>query len=745
MRAYLARFLLILCASGLARATAEERWAFAPPQDAFADGALLDLRPLNERVAGESGFVRESSDGNGFALGNGEPVRFWATNVGSGPGTPEEMARLARFMAKRGVNMVRVFGQISPDMGKNHDAPITEANHGAIDKIWRMVAAMKKEGIYSVISPYWVCSVGKIPASWGIKTDGPQDAWGYLFFDAQMQKGFKAWMKALYAETNPYTGMPLAKDPSVAVIQLQNEDSILFWTFMGNFGGKGEAWKEISSQFAIWAKRKYGGLDQAIAAWKGERAPGDDPAQGRLGFYQMWEITNQPPGPKGDRMADQVAFLADTMFDFNKMMGDYLHRELGCRQLINAGNWRTADTVKMQDLEHWSYTANEVLDAHYYVGGAHVGPDSGWAINAGDHYTNLSCILDPRSLPINIKQVAGHPFIETESTWTIPDLYQSEGPALVAAYSSLTEFGPLFWNGGGGGAPGWDGAMFPFGPKAAKWAMQNPMGLGQFPAAALMYRRGYVQHGAVAVHEERTLDDLAHERTTLIAEEKAFDPNRDQEKIPSRSTVRTSVDPLAFLVGRVEVVLGGKADPAKNSAVPLAKYIDASKREVTSITGELRLDWGKGVFTVDTPKAQVAAGFLGKNGPVALSDVRIEARNPYITVMVVSLDGAPLKSSAKVLVQIGTTCRTTGWQDHAAAFTVDKQTLDGFQVDNVGNNPWAVEKADGSLTIANPTLSTATILDANGMAAGQAACHAERGSLTLPLPGDALYLLLTGK
>ncbi len=487
MRIRLVPILLAAC-SAFVPLTGEERWAFSPAQDAFAGDALLDLRSLNEKVAGESGFVKESPDGGDFVFGNGKPARFWATNVGTGPGTPEEMARTARFLAKRGVNMARIFGQISPDMGKNPNAAITDANLAVIDQIWRMEAALKKEGIYSVISPYWVCSVGNIPASWGIGGDGPQSAFGYLFFNERMQTGFKAWMKALYATVNPYTGMPMARDPAVAVIQLQNEDSMLFWTFMGVFGGKGEAFTEVSRQFGTWAAKKYGSLDAAKAAWKGESANGDDFAHGSLGFYQMWEITNQPNGPKGDRMADQVAFAADTMHGFNKMMGTYLHQELGCKQLINAGNWRTADTVKLQDLEHWSYTANEVIDTHYYVGGAHVGPDSGWAIDPGDHYTNLSCILDPRSFPLNIKQVVGHPFIETESSWTIPDLYQSEGPAMVAAYSALTGFGAFFWNGGGGGAPGWDGAMFPFAPKAAKWAMQNPMGLGQFPAAAVMYR-----------------------------------------------------------------------------------------------------------------------------------------------------------------------------------------------------------------------------------------------------------------
>ena len=51
-------------------------WAFEHPQDTFKPGALLDLRPLNEKEAGQSGFVRLGPDGNGFASGDGKPAAF---------------------------------------------------------------------------------------------------------------------------------------------------------------------------------------------------------------------------------------------------------------------------------------------------------------------------------------------------------------------------------------------------------------------------------------------------------------------------------------------------------------------------------------------------------------------------------------------------------------------------------------------------------------------------------------------
>ena len=83
-------------------------WAFNPPQDKYADNALLDLRGLNEKVAGEKGFVRLSEDGNSFLLGDGTPVRFWATASDFGQaGGADKLDQHFRFLAKLGVNLVR--------------------------------------------------------------------------------------------------------------------------------------------------------------------------------------------------------------------------------------------------------------------------------------------------------------------------------------------------------------------------------------------------------------------------------------------------------------------------------------------------------------------------------------------------------------------------------------------------------------------------------------------------------------
>ncbi|MCK4750708.1 MAG: hypothetical protein KAT15_26805, partial [Bacteroidales bacterium] len=129
-------------------------WEFNYPGDRFTEDALLDLRYMNESEAGEHGFIRLSEDGRSFVRGDGEAIRFWPVNGGGSTArmSDEDLAWHARFLSKQGVNMNRWHGSINPG-GKGTD--IFEVDTAEVNNIWRFVAAMKKEGIYSTISPFW--------------------------------------------------------------------------------------------------------------------------------------------------------------------------------------------------------------------------------------------------------------------------------------------------------------------------------------------------------------------------------------------------------------------------------------------------------------------------------------------------------------------------------------------------------------------------------------------------------------
>ncbi|MEL7238758.1 MAG: hypothetical protein AAGK78_07835, partial [Planctomycetota bacterium] len=150
-----AAFVALCLAAATASSVAAEpkTWPFEPGKDTLSPDALLDLRHMNEDVAGETGWIALSDDGNSFVRGDGEPIRFWAVNTYLQDSLDEdELFEHFEFLAKRGVNMVRWHGQLPTQV---EGSAITDINEKALDDLHKMVAAAKKAGIYVTVSPYY--------------------------------------------------------------------------------------------------------------------------------------------------------------------------------------------------------------------------------------------------------------------------------------------------------------------------------------------------------------------------------------------------------------------------------------------------------------------------------------------------------------------------------------------------------------------------------------------------------------
>jgi hypothetical protein len=721
-------------------------WAFNPAPDKFTPDALLDLRSLNEKVAGEKGFLRLSEDGNSFVLGDGTPVRFWALDSDAEL-KQADLERHCRFLAKLGVNMARIGFTVCDN---KDGAPITAVDDKAIDNAMRFVATAKKYGIYTLITPFWANTPA--PASWGLEGVAKQSVWGLMFFNQKLQDAYKTWVKELYTRPNPYDGgLPLSQEPAVGIIQIQNEDGMFFWTMQG----LPELQRRIlEKQFGDWLLKKYGSLDAAKAAWNGFSQPGDDFGAGIVAMINeqamTWEMIQPRQDGAATRMRDEVEFIARLQHAFYADMEDYYRNQLGCRQLINACNWKSADPVLLEDLERWTYTANEVIALNRYCGVIHEGPNNGYRIDPGHLFANQPVVLDPLSFPGADKQIVGHPFIITETAWVRPARYQSAAPFLAAVYSSLTGVDTFFWFAVRGDATWqldprkmwWHVSDADAGYAIDKWTCSVPQDMGMWPANALAFRMGYVEPASEpVVHEERSLSDMWDRTVPIISEEGKYDPNRDKGQFAPASPIKQQVDPLAFMVGPVEVKYDG--DPARTRVADLTPYIDRANGIVRSVTGQIGLNYKLGVCAVNAPRYQGVAGFLKSGGGhYILSDVSIASSNEYAAVSVVPLDGQPLAASRRVLVQVGTVVRPTDWRVEPATFKANDQDIDGYRIVTTGKPPLRVANTEVTLTIANPALSKATLLDVGGYASRQVPVQAAGGTLTVQLPPDTMYLVL---
>ena len=170
----------------------------------------------------------------------------------------------------------------------------------------------------------------------------------------------------------------------------------MFWT-MQRVQGPQRAL--LRQQYHAWAAKKYGSAAAALKAWGGSKHKNDSGAE--FGLHSIWELTERRGNKQ--RLADQMEFYGHTMYEFNKEIGRYLKEDLGCQHVVNAGNWKTGNQIRMLDTERYSYTANGVIGANKYYGSGHKGPKAGYKIMTDDWFANKSATIAWRGLPTNVQ------------------------------------------------------------------------------------------------------------------------------------------------------------------------------------------------------------------------------------------------------------------------------------------------------------------------------------------------------
>ena len=684
-------------------------WAFEPNQDEFGKDALLDLRSLNEKRAGQNGPL--TAKGDDILLGDGKPVRFWAVNAGA-PDDDGQADYLAARLAKCGVNLTRIHGGVFDRSGNNPRA--IDTKH--LNRIHYAVKAYADQGIYVHLSTYFPLWL-QLKESDGIEGAAlGKNSFCLLMFEPKFQTMYRAWLTAVLTTKNPYTGKTLAEDPAVGFVEIQNEDSFFFWTFTPENLGSGP-WNRLEGLFAAWLTKAYGSTDKAVIAWGG----------GTVRLTGAWEMTgagySKAVPSEQKRARDQIRFLAELQHDFYAKTTDFIKKDLKFKGLVTGSNWITADDKFLGGLERWTYTATDVVDRHGYFGGKHEGdPSASWSVRPGHTYADKAAVLDPADTPLGYLQLAGRPHIHSEIAWNKPNRFTADGDLLLASYAGLQGIDGFFifataignWANDGGG----------------KWPMMMPGVLGQFPGAALQFRRGDLTPAPTVIRQVTSVEDQFALRSAGIVEGQNADFRAVEAPKAVDAGLTSAFDPLSYYVGRVERVVHG-VPGAPASAKPLARDLSANinrtTKTVTSITGQLLWNWGAGVVTVNSPKSQAVMGFLSKAGTVKLGDVSITAHNEYGTIQVISLDGLPLATSKNMLIQ---------------AFSEEKMA--GFKaangvIEDIGHAPITVRDIAATVTFANATGLQARALDEHGYSRAEIPIKA--GVCALPAAG--MYVIVT--
>lgn len=685
-----------------------------PGKDRF-EGALLDLRSLNEKTAGEKGGI--GVKGGEFIYRNtGEPVRFWGVN-----GPPdlhgEELAECARMLAKRGVNLVRLHGAV-------FDEKTGALKPEKIAHIHEVVAAMKKEGIYSHLSVYFpLWMKPENGPGWREGYDGNSHPFALLYFEPEFQKLYRSWLETLITKPGP-GGTTLAEEPAVMGVELVNEDSFFFWTF-DDKNVPAPQMEKLEKQFATWAVKKYGSLSKALDVWKYGHA---HDAEDRLGFRPLYQMFTE----KSERDQDTAAFLMETQRGFYESTIGWL-REKGFKGLVTASNWTTANNDIFGPLEKYSYTPGDFIDRHGYFSCDQQGDNAAWSIRDGHTYRDRSALrfeTEEAGKPLDFSHPAadpafnGKPSMISETTWNRPNRYRGEAPLFYAAYGALQGSDAVVHF----ALDSKDWSVKP-GYFMQPWTLMTPTQAGQFPAAALIFRKGLVREGEVVADVSLSLADAVGLKGSPLVPKANLDELR-KVKTPAAAQGEKGIDPLIYYTGRTSVQIGGEAKAPKLS--DLSKLIDRDGRKVTASNGDVALDYGKGVLTLRAPAAQGAIGNLKAAGAVSLPDLEIACPMDAAEIVAVALDGKPLASSGKILLQVMSEEKATGFTTEAAPHGQQKIT-------NIGSDPWLVKQFEGSVKFKRTDAAKlkVTPLDGNGMASGDAGSAA-----TITLRPDVPYYLI---
>ncbi|HEY8944040.1 MAG TPA: hypothetical protein VIM73_07255, partial [Polyangiaceae bacterium] len=581
----------------------------------------------------------------------------------------------ARRLAKVGVNLVRFHGRLW------EDPAIERLEPRSVERLHYLVHALKREGIYTALSIYFPHWLELDERRHGFLGYRGQRAYALLFFNERFQALYRGWWRQLLEEINPHTGRALARDPALAIVELVNEDSLLFGTFDAKFLPVAQM-ALVEEKFATWLSAKYGNLDEALMAWRGYRLREDAPAEGKMAMLPLWKVIRD----RTPRARDTVEFLVHLELELYRRMYRYLREDIGYRAAIVCGNWQTANAELLGALGKYSNAAVcDVMDRHGYYGGPHSGEAAEYSVASGQEYDDSTALhlgwSDPKRSPsppwlwpLLDPSYNGKPSILSEVNWTFPNRFRAELPVLAAAYGLLQGTDGLFFF--ATNSPAWSA-------KLGKFTVSDPVLLGQFPGAARVFRRGLLRTAALAAHERRELEgEYALERAR-------------------------GVEPLTGLVGRVEVQIGDSLEHSQRPFPDISRYIHRKERRVESLTSELTWDWGRGLVQLDGPKTQGAVGVFGGK-PVELRDVRIESALGYASVLILPLDDEPLAKSQRILVQVASEATNTGFRTHPDRGK--RRILDA------GGSPIVVRRLSGGIHFKRPDVSSlqATALDANG-------------------------------
>jgi hypothetical protein len=236
-------------------------------------GVVTDFSALNTPID-SSALV--GVDTNGHFVANGQRVRFLGVNfAGDSPFMPTNKAdAVAARLAKFGANCVR-FHHMDASWAYNGGilayttTKSTNFNASQLEKVHFVVSRLKAHGVYSdinlLVGREYRSADGLGP---NVATMDWKDAHILGYFNDTALGLHKDYATKLLTPTNRFTGLPLARDPAVAFVEIINENGIIQKWFDGGLDRLPSDYAaQLQTRWNDWLVGRYTNDATMLAAW----------------------------------------------------------------------------------------------------------------------------------------------------------------------------------------------------------------------------------------------------------------------------------------------------------------------------------------------------------------------------------------------------------------------------------------------------------------------------------------------
>jgi len=264
---------LIIGAPWLSALEPVDRFPCVLPWDDASDSST-NLSSWLDKPAGRDGFV---SIKNGHLFANGKRLRLFGVNLAFAANFPThaDSQKIAARMAKFGINCVRFHHldmQSAP--GGIWKADMRSLDPGQLDKLDYFMAELKKNGIYTDLNLH--VSRTYPDRSANEKVGNPPFDAGVDNFCAAMIGFQKEYARALLTHFNPYTKASYNSESAIALIEINNENSLLTAWHYGTLDHIAVPYRtELSLLWKKWLAEKLTSKKELAALFsEGTRAAG---------------------------------------------------------------------------------------------------------------------------------------------------------------------------------------------------------------------------------------------------------------------------------------------------------------------------------------------------------------------------------------------------------------------------------------------------------------------------------------